>query len=81
MSLPMPTNCRFDEAKSMFAFQVIWDSIMLNCFITAEAVEKQFPVHKDINEKIAALEASSCIGKKAWNCYKNSGLKSVLLDD
>ena len=80
MSLPMPTNCRFDEARRMFAFQVSWDSIKLDCLVTARLVEKQFPAHKGIKELIRALEASSYIGKKAWNRYRDTGLKSIVLD-
>ena len=81
MTLPMPVNCRFDEENNAAKFELEWDAVLLDCAITTEALQKQFPKHEGIEEQLKALAASSYIGKKAWNYYKNSGDRSVILTE
>jgi len=79
MNLPMPVNCRYDEQSHAARFELEWDAVLLKCAISVEALKKQFPKHDGIEEQLKALAASSAIGKKAWNCYKSSGDRSVFL--
>lgn len=81
MTLPMPVNCRFDEEHNAARFQLEWDAVLLDCAISAEALQKQFPKHQGVEDLLKALAASSHIGKKAWNYYKSSGDRSVFLTE
>ena len=81
MATPTPTNCRYDSERNRFVFDVAWDAVVLECAITAAAVEKQFPAERGLEQRLKALAASARIGRKAWNHYKSSGETSILLTE